>query len=686
MDNRSSSNPMYAHHETMDVAPPRRWRAVIPSWLRSLIWVDAASSYDAFLSYSWKCDREVAPVMQAVMHQFLRPWYKVRARTIFRDLSCLPAGSDLESELFSRLDRSSNLIVLASPEAANSRGMELEAAYWLHRERTKREVLIVVTDRRPSEKAQPETWDEIRNHLIPPTFRNHFATTEPLWISIAVRRQEIVADPRREATRDRLIEDLKQVFLRLYPGATWEELHGDERTQRRRAMALVCLVAALFLLAAVLVWREGIIALRKSEEATFNYNEAVNGATQTSDVVREQMMPGGSDRPKSVTAKSLLDVSRKTYDALRSQYETPATGLLRVKLFESLWTEYFILGDLSSASDVANTEFKLAEKYERLEEGKSSHSDWLRYMCRAQENLADDYRATNKRVAAEAAFRQALTFALKLSDEPIDGHWKSELPHAYERLGDVLRDEYKFSEALVQFRKSLDQFNGFTALQSANDTQGVVGIQRNIATLHGKIGDLLIEKGDLSDALEEFKANLKVSENLLKVVPDNLDAQRGAAVANERIGFVLRRQARLIDASQHYKAELGIVMQLVMKDKSNFQWARDESLAAEGLGDVSLARNRLSEAYEFYQHYLKAIRRALANSRSNTRIRREVAVAYQRLGDTSLRLGESARARKEFSDCATTSRAASTDFEPRNPEPRDVTSYCTARLGGQSRD
>ncbi len=194
MDNRSSSNPMYAHHETMDVAPPRRWRAVIPSWLRSLIWVDAASSYDAFLSYSWKCDREVAPVMQAVMHQFLRPWYKVRARTIFRDLSCLPAGSDLESELFSRLDRSSNLIVLASPEAANSRGMELEAAYWLHRERTKREVLIVVTDRRPSEKAQPETWDEIRNHLIPPTFRNHFAATEPLWISIAVRRQEIVAD------------------------------------------------------------------------------------------------------------------------------------------------------------------------------------------------------------------------------------------------------------------------------------------------------------------------------------------------------------------------------------------------------------------------------------------------------------------------------------------------------------
>ena len=111
----------------LDLAPPKRWRRFLPRWLRSLIWIDSAASYDAFLSYSWKSDSKVAPVIQTVIQQFLCPWYKLRAKRVFRDLSCLPAGSNLEKELYDRLDRSTHLIVLASPEAANSHGMEIEA-------------------------------------------------------------------------------------------------------------------------------------------------------------------------------------------------------------------------------------------------------------------------------------------------------------------------------------------------------------------------------------------------------------------------------------------------------------------------------------------------------------------------------------------------------------------------------
>src|SRR5579863_10034421 len=109
----------------LDIGPPKAWRRHIPSWLRALIWVDSSDNYDAFLSYSWKSDSRIAPVIQSVIQKFLCPWYKLRAKTVFRDLSCLPAGSSLEGELFDRLDRSMHLIVLASPGAATSRGMEL---------------------------------------------------------------------------------------------------------------------------------------------------------------------------------------------------------------------------------------------------------------------------------------------------------------------------------------------------------------------------------------------------------------------------------------------------------------------------------------------------------------------------------------------------------------------------------
>jgi WD40 repeat protein len=221
----------------LDVAPEKPWRRFVPRWLRSLIWLDDARHYDAFLSYSWTSDAALAPIVQSVIQRFLCPFYRFRARNVFRDLSALPAGSDLAGALYERLDRSTHLLVLASPAAAASRGMQLEAEYWLSRPRNG-QVLMVVTD------GKCDSWTEIRDRLLPPALRDAFSA-EPLWITIAHRRAEIVADPTSQAVRGALVEDLKQVLLSLYPGATWEQLRGEERAQRRRAVLVFTIVAIL---------------------------------------------------------------------------------------------------------------------------------------------------------------------------------------------------------------------------------------------------------------------------------------------------------------------------------------------------------------------------------------------------------------------------------------------------------
>src|SRR5262245_40032620 len=132
-----------AESQELDLPPhPPRWRRFVPRWLRSVIWVDSAPRYDAFLSYPWSSDKAVAEQVQSVLQGFLRPWYRSRAKTVFRDLSCLPATSDLEDELCQRLDASEHLIVLASRKAASSRGMEIEAKHWFSGSGPRREVLI----------------------------------------------------------------------------------------------------------------------------------------------------------------------------------------------------------------------------------------------------------------------------------------------------------------------------------------------------------------------------------------------------------------------------------------------------------------------------------------------------------------------------------------------------------------
>jgi tetratricopeptide (TPR) repeat protein len=657
----------------LDIAPPSRWRRFVPSWLRSLIWSDSAADYDAFLSYSWAADKEIAPVIQSVIHRFLCPWYKVRARAVFRDLSSLPAGSSLERELFSRLDRSANLLVLANPEAANSRGMELEAQHWFSRN-VSGEVLIIVT---AWQGPRPPTWTDIRDTLLPPTLRRHFASVEPLWIPLYHRRAEILADPHGERVRGQVIEDLKQIFLCFYPGATWEELRGEERSQKRRAMGLMGGAAALFLLAALMILAELVNVVKARNEADANYKSAVDVATATGSIVKRQLQPDGGEQSRTILASSLLKAPAQTFEDISANFENPGAAFSRVQLMDLLWNNYFILGDYARASKAAQTEFSVAAKYEptRPRKGEPSRADWLRFMCRAQENLADDARVTGDRGGEENYFRQAVFYAKPLGDATPAGAWENEVPRAYERFGDFLRDERRFPEALAEFQKFLD----FQTSRKPDD----VASQRNLAVVLGKMGDMLLQRGDLDGAEREYRANVAISERLVQTNANQPDLWRGVAVSHERLGFLERKQTKYSDAIKDYRQELEVAQRLT-KDKAVVEWARDEALANEGLGDVELDQNQLLDASRHYEAYLASIMHAFDRAKANRRIQREVAVAYQRLGEVKLRLRRDNEARENFQNCVKTAEGATVAFEPRNPDPQDVRSYCQGRMAAMA--
>ena len=236
--------------DDLDFAPPPRWRRIFPRWLRNIIWLDAAAHYDAFLSYSWKSDGETAPVIQSVIHRFLCPWYKVRARTVFRDRSHLAAGGDFPTEIRKRIDRSDHFVALASPEAAASRGMELEAAHWFSRPR-KGELVIVVTS------GDADSWPVIRDSLVPPTLRAR--VSEPIWVDSRICLQAVARGETGPAVRAQLVESLRQLFLRLYPGRDWGQLLGEERRQRRRALRLLSAALIAFVglsVALSFLWRD----------------------------------------------------------------------------------------------------------------------------------------------------------------------------------------------------------------------------------------------------------------------------------------------------------------------------------------------------------------------------------------------------------------------------------------------
>lgn len=92
---------------------------------------DATSGYDAFISYSHTLDGALARALQTGLEQFAKPWYRPRALRVFRDTTSLSANPGLWSSIEKALAHSAWLVLMASPEAARSRWVDREVAWWL---------------------------------------------------------------------------------------------------------------------------------------------------------------------------------------------------------------------------------------------------------------------------------------------------------------------------------------------------------------------------------------------------------------------------------------------------------------------------------------------------------------------------------------------------------------------------
>jgi WD40 repeat protein len=101
--------------------------------------------YRGFISYSHAADDRLAPALQSGLHRFAKPWYRLRAMRVFRDKTGLAVTPELWGSIQKALADADYFILLASPQAAQSKWVEQEVDWWL-RNRSASHLLIVWTD------------------------------------------------------------------------------------------------------------------------------------------------------------------------------------------------------------------------------------------------------------------------------------------------------------------------------------------------------------------------------------------------------------------------------------------------------------------------------------------------------------------------------------------------------------
>jgi WD40 repeat protein len=242
--------------------------------------------YTAFMSYSHAADGKLAPALQSALHQFAKPWYRLRAVSVFRDKTSLSANPGLWSSIEKALNESQYFILMASPEAAASQWVQKEIQTWVQLGRLKT-VLIVLTGGSVQWNSAAGDFDWDSTTALPDLLKATF-TEQPLYVDLKWARTEeqlSSRDPRfREAVAS-IASALRRIPM--------DELIGEDVRLHQRATRLANGAVASLALFAIGAGLAAYYATQQKEAAKRQRDEALRAQSlYLADLSNQQTMAG----------------------------------------------------------------------------------------------------------------------------------------------------------------------------------------------------------------------------------------------------------------------------------------------------------------------------------------------------------------------------------------------------------
>ncbi|HEX7185187.1 MAG TPA: toll/interleukin-1 receptor domain-containing protein [Thermoanaerobaculia bacterium] len=312
--------------------------------------------YKAFICYS-RHDVDLAVAIQRALQRYSKPWYKVRALRVFRDVSSLPLESNLWSSIERALANSEYLVLLASPSAHNSLWVQKELEWWLGNRSVDSMLIVVLSGDTPwnAPSAEPK-WAE--NTALPGLLQNCLIE-EPNFGDMRWIEKIEQASLANLKFRD----EISSLAATLH-GVPKEDLESEEARQGRRQKQLMLTIACILLITTTLALFFAHSSNSEKERALQQQEIALREARTSDRVVKillsifETSDPDGepSDvRRTEIKAKDLLDRGAKVvHKDLKEEPEILGRAL------EVLAAIYNKIGDYDSARKLARDAHSLA--------------------------------------------------------------------------------------------------------------------------------------------------------------------------------------------------------------------------------------------------------------------------------------------------------------------------------------
>ncbi|MEU4162125.1 TIR domain-containing protein [Actinoplanes sp. NPDC026670] len=354
-------------------------------------------TFNGFISYSHAADGRLAPAVQRGLHRLAKPWHRRRALWIFRDQTGLAVTPGLWSSIQTALDGSEYFVLLASPEAAQSRWVNREIEHWITTKSANR-ILPVVTD---GEWA----WDQERHDFtedstaVPDALRGVFAE-EPLFLDLRWAR----GSEHLSLQHSRFRDAIAQLAAPMH-GVSKDELEGEDVRHHRRARRLGSGALAMLVVLTLLAMLTSVSSVRNAERATAAAAEALR-QQEVAEVQRgsaERFEQEATRQQKVAKEQQALAAAAAT-EAQRSEQSAQ----------EKQWLADQATAEARRQQRIADQAADRTKELQRLSEEASERTQQLEQEAQKLEaearrltKIAEEKQREAKEAAAEAARQQA---------------------------------------------------------------------------------------------------------------------------------------------------------------------------------------------------------------------------------------------------------------------------------------
>ena len=638
--------------------------------------------YWAFLSYSHK-DSDTADWLHGALERYRVPRSLVGRETangvipagfspIFRDRHELAASGDLGHTIREALAGSRCLIVLCSPEAAQSRWTNEEIVAF-KKAHPNGPLLAAIVAGEPFASDMPGREAE---ECFPPALRQKFDSRgRP-----TAKRAEPIAADLRPAGDGRQLGLLKIVAGMI--GVGLDELVQREQQRRHKRLTYI---AAASLAGMAVTSGLAVFAFDKRDEARDQRREAEGLVGFMLGDLRNKLEPiGRLDALDAVGSRALAyfekqDTSELSGDALAQRSKA-----------------------LTLMGEIAQTRGDLDGALRRYREAMSGTAEMVAREPKNGDRIYDHAQnvfwvgsiAVQRGLTqqAEAAFREYKRLASQLmAINPNREEWQLEPIYADTNLGILLQRQNRFREASAVFQSQLadvetlvagrpadralqDQLSEALAyLADAREGTGAIDdalalrerqlavmtrmaqragadapLNKKIVVANRAIGKLFAMRGDVRQALFHFHQAKRVSEELLRTEPDNTEWARNAANVLIDLSELELAIGQKDQAGADVRAACAIVRDLIRRDRSVVEWR--SRLSGECLrvrARLSLANGAPEQARALAGEFVELAKQE-AMRRKSPDARFGLTAAQLLMGDAAFAAGDAAAARRAW--------------------------------------